>query len=55
MKLWDDDGMRTMFSIFDQHTLKGKIELDISLVRILSNISGVFNLALDLRRNQDLQ
>ena len=32
MKLTNDDDVRTMFSIFGQHTTRGPIELDASLV-----------------------
>ncbi|AES88115.1 hypothetical protein MtrunA17_Chr4g0024521 [Medicago truncatula] len=33
MKLYNKDDVRTMFSIFGRHSLKGSVELDASLVR----------------------
>jgi hypothetical protein len=33
MKLTNDDDVRTMFSVFGQHSTRGPIELDNSLVR----------------------
>jgi hypothetical protein len=38
MKLANDDDVRTMFSIFGQHSTKGPIELDASLVRSAETI-----------------
>jgi len=32
MKLWNNDEVRIMFSVFGQHSLKGPVELDVSLV-----------------------
>jgi len=34
----DDDDVRTMFSVFGQHSTKGPIELDASLVRYVEQI-----------------
>jgi len=38
MKLTNDDGVRTMFSVFGQHSTRGPIELDASLVRSAEQI-----------------
>jgi len=38
LKLKNDDGLRTMFSIFNQHNNKGLIELDASLVIFVEEI-----------------
>jgi len=38
MKLTNDDDVRTMFSVFDQHSTRGPIELDASLVRSTEQI-----------------
>jgi len=38
MKLTNDDDMRTMFSVFGQHSTRGPIELDASLVRSAEQI-----------------
>jgi len=38
MKLTNDDGVRTMFSIFCQYSTRGPIELDASLVRSVEEI-----------------
>jgi len=38
MKLANDDDVRTMFSVFGQHSTRGPIELDASLVRSAEQI-----------------
>jgi hypothetical protein len=38
MKLTNDDDVRTMFSVFGQHSIRGPIELDASLVRSAEQI-----------------
>jgi len=38
MKLTNDDDVRTMFSVFGQHSTRGPIELDASLVRSAEHI-----------------
>ena len=38
MKLTNDDDVRTMFSVFAQHSTRGLIELDASLVRSAEQI-----------------
>jgi len=38
MKLTNDDDVRTMFSVFSQHSTRGPIELDVSLVRSAEQI-----------------
>ena len=38
MKLTNDDDVRTMFSVFGQHSTRGPIELDASLVRSAKQI-----------------
>ena len=38
MKLTNDDDVRTMFSVFGQHNIRGTIELDASLVRFAEQI-----------------
>jgi len=38
MKLTNDDDVRTMFSVFAQHSTRGLIELDVSLVRSAEQI-----------------
>jgi len=38
MKRTNDDDVRTMFSVFDQHNTRGLIELDTSLVRSTEQI-----------------
>jgi hypothetical protein len=38
MKLTNDDDVRTMFSVFGQHSTRGPIELDASLVRFAEQI-----------------
>jgi len=38
MKFQNKDDVRSMFSIFSQHSLKGPIELDVSLVRSFQDI-----------------
>ena len=38
MKLTKDDDVRTMFSVFDQHSTRGPIEWDASLVRSAEQI-----------------
>jgi len=38
MKLTNDDDVRTMFSVFGQHSTRGLIELDASLVRSAEQI-----------------
>jgi len=38
MKLTNDDDVRTMFSVFAQHSTRGPIELDASLVRSAEQI-----------------
>lgn len=43
MKHQNDDNLRIMFSIFDQHTLKGPIELDTSLVSSFKDIRERLN------------
>jgi len=42
MKLTNDDNMRTMFSIFGQHSTRGPIELDALLVRSTEQIVKFF-------------
>jgi len=41
MKLMNDDDVRTMFSIFDQFSIRGLIEFDISLVRYVEIFNKV--------------
>ncbi|KEH33197.1 hypothetical protein MTR_3g027265 [Medicago truncatula] len=38
MKLKNDDDMRTMFFVFGQHSTRGPIKLDASLVRSVEQI-----------------
>ena len=38
MKLTNNDDVRTMFSVFAQHSTRGPIELDASLVRSAEKI-----------------
>jgi len=38
MKLKNDNDVRTMFSVFGQHSIRGPIELDASLVRSAKQI-----------------
>ena len=38
MKLKNDNDVRTMFSIFSQHIIKGPIKIDTSLVRYVEDI-----------------
>ena len=43
MKLTNDDDVRTMFSVFGQHSTRGPIELDASLVRSAEQILKSLN------------
>jgi len=43
MKLTNDDDVRTMFSVFSQHSIRGLIELDASLVRSAEQILKSLN------------
>jgi len=43
MKLMNDDDVRTMFSVFAQHSTRGPIELDASLVRSTKQIQKSLN------------
>jgi len=52
MKLTNDDDVRTMFSVFGQHSTRGPIELDTSLVRSVEQISEKIAPAQELRRDQ---
>jgi len=51
MMLKNEDYVRTMFSICDQYSTKGPVELDASLVRYVEEIQQKFNLAQELRRD----
>jgi len=43
MKLTNNDDMRTMFSVFGQHSTRGPIQLDTSLVRSIEQILKSLN------------
>ena len=48
MKLKNDNDVRTMFSVFGQHSIRGPIELDASLVRSAKQIQKMIR-----RRNYE--
>ena len=48
----NDDDVRTMFSVFGQHSTRGPIELDASLIRSAEQILKKFASAQELQRDQ---
>jgi len=52
MKLTNDDDVRTMFFVFGQHSTRGPIELDASLVRYVEQIQKSMIRPRELRRDQ---
>jgi len=54
MKLTNDDDVRTMFSVFGQHSTRGPIELDASLVRSAEQILKSLHRPMNYEEIRDL-